>query len=260
MKIVTWNLQAGFGSNPRRHDRAWHFLRALDPDVALLQEVEPPEWAVHEWAVFHGRTYNTKRWGSAVVVKRELLASEVRIEAEHKWLKEYEGAVKLATVSVDSVDVTFASVYAPAYEVKGKALEGLDRTDLTYGGIDSVWPLYQIFFDLLKRLTGSRFVVGGDFNAARLMDDVPRFVGGNRDYFHRIEEAGFVNCLRPFIESEEVQTFFQEGRRPYQLDHLHADKETFQSITSCTVEAFPVVELKLSDHAPIVAESRMNPS
>lgn len=66
MRIVTWNMQAAFGSTAEKHARAWHYLRALDPDIALLQEVDPPDWTLKEWKIYHGRAYEQRTWGPAV--------------------------------------------------------------------------------------------------------------------------------------------------------------------------------------------------
>ena len=51
MKIVSWNMGAAFGPYGQWHDRAWHWLAALDPDLALLQECVPPDWAHERWTV-----------------------------------------------------------------------------------------------------------------------------------------------------------------------------------------------------------------
>ena len=48
MKLVSWNLGAGWGrwrDDPALHERAWHWLAAFDPDIALLQATVPPDWA-----------------------------------------------------------------------------------------------------------------------------------------------------------------------------------------------------------------------
>jgi hypothetical protein len=49
MRILVWNMAAGFGYDPDRHERAWRFLQANNPDVALLQEAVVPGWARESW-------------------------------------------------------------------------------------------------------------------------------------------------------------------------------------------------------------------
>jgi hypothetical protein len=50
MLAVSWNLGYAFGYKPT-HERAWHYLAALDPDLAFLQEARPPSWAAGKWTV-----------------------------------------------------------------------------------------------------------------------------------------------------------------------------------------------------------------
>lgn len=107
----------------------------------------------------------------------------------------------------------------------------------------------------MQSLPGRTFIVGGDFNAARQMDGARHSKGGNQEFFRTIEEAGFVNCVAPSHETEEVQTYFKKGGGPYQLDHLHADRDLAEMLTGCRVLTGPVEELDLSDHAPWLPNS-----
>ena len=34
---------------PELHERAWHWIAEIDPDLAFLQETRPPEWARERW-------------------------------------------------------------------------------------------------------------------------------------------------------------------------------------------------------------------
>lgn len=55
-------MAAGWGYSLERHKRAWRWLEAQDPDVALLQEVIPPSWAQDHWpSLIFERTYPSKR-------------------------------------------------------------------------------------------------------------------------------------------------------------------------------------------------------
>ena len=40
--------------SPGLHERAWHWIAALDPDLAFLQETEPPGWAAERWELVVG--------------------------------------------------------------------------------------------------------------------------------------------------------------------------------------------------------------
>lgn len=68
MRVVSWNLGVAY-SFKACHERVWHYLAALDPDIAFLQEVKPPAWAAERWDVEMGPC---KHWGSAIVARRGL--------------------------------------------------------------------------------------------------------------------------------------------------------------------------------------------
>lgn len=68
MLIVSWNLARNTLSKAK-HERAWHYLAALDPDIALLQEAVIPTWATDRW---HVVLPPVRKWGSAVLAKPDL--------------------------------------------------------------------------------------------------------------------------------------------------------------------------------------------
>jgi exonuclease III len=258
MRIVTWNMQAAFGSSPSRHDRAWHYLRALDPDVALLQESSPPEWATQNWQVFHHPAYEGKRWGSVVLVKNSLYSWPLEVPKEQR-ISRYEGSpVVLIEVQIDLQRMVFGSIHASAASLTAEQVlelerQGVDLDALRCGGVKGIWPLYVIFELLCRLLPGRGFVVGGDLNAARLMDRSPSLPGGNSEFFDKIEAGGLHNVLAKFHDGE-VQTYFKEKSQPYQLDHLYCDEQSLERLKGCEVIDHPVTTLRLSDHAPIVAD------
>lgn len=58
MRIVTWNVHAGGRA------AVWRELRALDPDVALLQECNVPvEWQADNWlALLFVQLFMSSNW------------------------------------------------------------------------------------------------------------------------------------------------------------------------------------------------------
>lgn len=71
-------------------------------------------------------------------MKKELLAGHAVFPGDLHWLEEYDGAVKLVNLHAYGRVIAVGSIYAPAHEVKEEALEGVDRTGLTFGPTDSV--------------------------------------------------------------------------------------------------------------------------
>lgn len=91
-------------------------------------------------------------------------------------------------------------------------------------------------------------LVGGDFNASRLLDET---LGdrGNNEFFDRIASEGFVSVHRLFHDRDE-RTFFHKHRAHHQLDYVYADAPVAAQAKRCEVQ--PPSEY--SDHAAIVAE------
>ena len=58
--------------------------------------------------------------------------------------------------------------------------------------------------------------------------------------------------LRFRHQLEEVQTYYKARARPYQLDHVFADRTTESRVKSWTVLGEVASQLGLSDHAPIL--------
>ena len=69
VRVVTWNMGLARESRGRPwvHDQAWHYLLALGPDLAFVQEALPPAWARSEGAIVQGPF---RQWGSAIFSPR----------------------------------------------------------------------------------------------------------------------------------------------------------------------------------------------
>ncbi len=61
MKVLCWNMSGPFRAGPAddQHEAAWHWIAALQPDVALLQETHVPPWAGDRWLDVDGREGRT---------------------------------------------------------------------------------------------------------------------------------------------------------------------------------------------------------
>jgi hypothetical protein len=127
------------------------------------------------WSPKYG-TAGTRRplWGSAVIA-RSLQLEEYEPDDRFPWLKQLRGSVAIARTSGDPV--WLASVHAHASRVPTELHPWGDVPISTPDG--SIWETDLIPYEL--RLFGDQtFLWGGDLNSAMSMDDVPRFVGGNR--------------------------------------------------------------------------------
>jgi hypothetical protein len=266
MRIVSWNM--GYWSHRKTHDRAWRWLLdTLRPDVVLCQECVPPGWVRDGWTVIWERVYPESRqpWGTGIATR--LPAEPVRLPEVDGWfgrlpsrvpgkdglagIHRADGWLASATIAIPTMGpVLVAAVHSPSYPIERSRLTGIDVTAMKLKKNPDLWFLDVLFY-FLKQRRAIPLLVGGDFNASRLLDET---LGdrGNNEFFDRIAAEGFLSLHRRFHDADE-RTFSQEGRGPHQLDYLYADGQVASAVTRCDVIPYEQVE-GLSDHAPLVAD------
>jgi exonuclease III len=254
MRTICWNMDAAIGFSRERHARAWAWLEAQEPDVALLQDVVVLEDMPASFgSVVFSPKYG-KRWGTAVATRAE--GYRLREPAnEEPFLTHLQGAVCVAESASDDAPL-LVSLYSNAKEYTIEELDELPPIDdvrLCHPKEQLVWEIDLAVHELRHLLRDRRFLAGGDLNSSLLMDEVQRHDETAR-LFANMHDAGMVD-LRPRQSAHEQQTYFKKGRRPHQLDHVFADAQTEATVLSWRVDPTPVVELELSDHAPIIVET-----
>jgi endonuclease/exonuclease/phosphatase family metal-dependent hydrolase len=220
MRIVSWNLaQRG------RKTRA--FLQSLGPDIALVQEAILPG-EIPGYTKLWTPGWDNGTWGSAILSRIG--------EPELLWENNERGAVVLARCSIDGVgDVTIASLHARL----GPNREGVIR------------PLRKTFEALRPRL-GDCFIVGGDFNTARLLGRVYDKHWGHEEFWNEMDAWAWDVVFRKL--GKEEQSFWRKGLRNELMDdHVLVDEKTFELVTHAYVLDTPEVR-ELSDHAPVVVD------
>lgn len=227
MKIVTWNM--AYCHRQRFNREAWDYLvNEIRPDIALLQEVNPPDSIGNE-NLFYTPIGGTRNWGSAIYTQLSL---------EHVPFESHNGWVAAGEVSLpDDSKLIVASIHA-------QIINGY------------VFPnLGEIFDNLSSVLTGKSFAVGGDLNSCRLLDEV---YGSKHHsaFFDKIESGDFFNCHRKF-HAREQQTFWGRTQNPYQDDHLFVSQNLSEQVVSCEVLTNERI-LTLSDHSPVSTEINFN--
>ena len=255
MRVVSWNMAAGFGRNELRHERAWRFLQSVDPDFALLQEVDPPEWAIGHWDerfVFAERR-STNKWGTAILSRDMKLT---RYEPDATTAPRLTALYGSAVVAIAKMPepLWLASMHSDAYPVSAERLAALAHDDVVRCREDAIWELELYAGELIKVFAGSRFIAGGDINSGLLFDEKYGHWRNNWKLFENLAAHGFIDTRR---SSEEQRTFFQPNRAEYQLDHVFADATTAAAVADWSVWTLPAVELGLSDHAPVVIEIQL---
>lgn len=224
MKIVTWNL--GFWQHRSTHCEAWAYLRnQIEPDLALLQEVSPPNLNNNEYMTFKQIHQD---WGTALYTRNTALE-------ELPFGKEYPGRVSVASFKIAAEqEIIAVSIHAPI--VNGR-----------------VFPYLARIFDEIERIVSGRaFIVGGDLNTARLAEKVwPRH--GHGPFFERIGNSIFFDCHQNLHGREEQTIFRENSKYPFQDDHLFVSHDLASRVKSCYVLNGETVR-GLSDHIPLVVD------
>ena len=255
MKIICWNMGAAFGFSGAKHKAAWEWLNGQDADVALLQEFMPLEEFVEPWGsvIFKGKW---KTWGCGALVREGGYERWEPTESE-PWLQRVRGAVAIAR-PVAGVGFWFGSVHSDS-----SSFEATNRKyPSTYGDLPAregilrcsskeMWEIEVIAHELAPVLASHKFIFGGDLNSSLLFDK--KAGGQEAQLFANLASLGFAD-LRPRHSEQEVQTYFKNKKRPFQLDHVYSDEATERSVTRWEVLTDVASELGLSDHAPILVE------
>jgi exonuclease III len=253
MKVVSWNLGAAYGrwrDDPELHDRAWRWLAECDPDLALLQETQPPRWAGDEWTVVHGEY---QRFASAIVARRELELTPV--ELEHGSTLERFGAY-LATAGLrlpKAPALMIASVHTSAKMAPDWGHPGFERSAIGRRTVGEPW-WNDVAFAGYERLVGDRpFLIGGDWNTARYVDDDGVASPEGSEFFERAAAAGWVDISLDASKREGKSWYGSTNPRRYQPDHVFADTTTAKLVRAFTIDPTPAM-FGLSDHAPLVLD------
>jgi exonuclease III len=248
MKVRTWNMASNTQA-VKAPDRRLAWLEANPVDLLLLQEA--PE-SVQEVAGYQSHwSHVFGGWGTAVLVRQGSFESALQADEAAISLRGRVARVEVRTH--DGTEIIVVSLHAPTQPVVDVAgLEALVQL-LHEESESKVWPVDVLHHRLAPLISGRRFIVGGDFNAAAEFD---RHYGpgsdffGNERLFQRFKRSGWHDA-RPAHQAEEP-TFFAAGRRPYQLDHVWVDGQTQPLVTSWAVVRG--VAPALSDHAPVEVE------
>jgi len=253
MRIVSWNMGMNTVGRfkPGTHDRAWHYLLGLGPDIACLQEALPPSWVRNEGTLVQGPV---TKWGSAIFSPRFPL-DRYRIPNDSP-LNALGSYLAYATALLpDGQEAFIASVHTPAKEATRAQLRPLDSDEVRRPSVSRPWVNDVAFAGLSRLVSSERFIFAGDWNTDRLFDRDGGTAGV--EFFERARAIGWVECSRD--DDSDLQTWFREGDAPYQLDHAFCDPKIGDQRLGIRVAREAAEVLGLSDHAPLVMDFDVKP-
>jgi hypothetical protein len=107
----------------------------------------------------------------------------------------------------------------------GWVTHGYDRSKLARESVGVPWSNDAAFAGYRDLVQDRRFLIGGDWNTARFVDDAGMPEPAGAEFFERAAAAGWVELS--LDEDREVRSWFGPGgERPYQPDHVFTDPVT----------------------------------
>ncbi len=260
MRILSWNLGAAFGrwrDEPDLHDRAWHWIASVDPDIAFLQETRPPTWAAGRWQIQTGHY----EFFATALVSRPTLRLRPVVPVPGGTIDRFGSYLATAELALDDgASMLVASVHTSAKVAWESSHPAFDSAAIARTTVGEPWWNDVAFAAYRELVAGRRFLIAGDWNTARWLDEngVPNPPG--QEFFDRAGAAGWVDVSLD-AEGREGRTWFgATNPRQYQPDHAFVDPVTAQLARSFRIEPWPVETLGLSDHAPLLIEIDLQPT
>ncbi len=266
MRFICWNM------NKRRQRPTWEYLLELKPDICLLQESKPPtslEFGLQSRLNSDFRIIPNEEGGqtsgSALLVRHGLSTKQARFSsAKSPWVANSLNALGRAFVvaELEWADkiILLVSGYSHAYLVPSlnpdmSVEDRIEAARASYKKNGALWGLYLLWRWLTTEVLPRPCIVGGDFNASVKYD---RSWGeGHQEMLDRYTQAGLVECLRQFHPDPESTPTFKNtdgGAIIHQVDYLWATPDLAALLKSCSVGSREIMDRRLSDHLPIIAE------
>ena len=239
--------------------------------MALLQEVNelPPalrDRYACELVPAAWKDGSPQKFSTALLARGEIIGT-VSLTAPFDWVGEvlarFGGNLVGREVRLDCGPVlTAISVYSPAWPVDHGLPEGQDTSEVRLPANPDLW-LTDILWACLRQQPPkpeAQWIVGGDLNLSETFDANGEW-HGNHLWLERMSALGFVECLRS-SQGRLTPTFrHSTGSVKHQMDHLFVTQALAEQLTYCTIGSRErVFDSWLSDHLPIVAQFRRDPS
>ncbi len=253
MKIATWNVN----SIKARLPRVLEWLKAADPDVALLQEIKTvaqgfPAIEIEELgyniAVCGQKAYN----GVAILSKRPIEDVVTRLPGDDdddqaRYIEALIGDMRVASIYLPNGN----PVDGPKFPYK---LAWMDR-------------LYDHARSLLAH--EDSVVLGGDYNIAPADGDIydPAAWADDalcrpeaRARFRAVLHLGYTEAYRALQSAPGAYSFwdYQKGRwqrdEGLRIDHLLLSPQAADRLMACDIDKTPRSREKPSDHTPVWCE------
>ncbi len=265
MRVISWNVKGA----SKKSKEVWDFLLALQPDLALLQEVGDIPAQVSDEFDYLLRSAITEdgrnqRFHTGVLAKGKIVARDFISDSEdlNRQFEFFRGNFIRCTVHLIYGDLQVVSVHSP-WRVDKNRLAGVDMSTL---GTENPYLLGTAILRcaLNNTVTTGNWIVGGDFNCSETFDpewqringENPTRIPGSAQMLRQIRTLGFTECLRKSEQEPIIPTFRHRDKTfRHQIDHLFVSKSLASTLEGCSVgDEATVFGKSLSDHLPIIAQ------
>lgn len=270
MRVITWNVRRAM-----KDSRVWNILINLQPDVVLLQEVgEIPESIKEIYKIKRERPVNKKnnpqKFMTVILIKGEII-SDIQLFSKQDWINKeltfFKGNFVGCVAKIEGHNpINIICVYNPAWNIDEKRLEGIDISIIALKDKTKLSGA-EVLSDALKEIVkiSDTWIVGGDYNWSDTFEkDYPGgppglVTCGNKELRERMYSLGFKECLREYNQ-KVIPTFRNPNGNKviHQIDHLYVTNDLFSNLSKSIVGDNEILERKLSDHLPIIADFEYN--
>lgn len=252
MRVVTWNL-----NNRASNKTAWDALFALQPDIALLSEVNFVPENLHDYSSAFERATGPKRtcrrFSTGMICKGEIGAT-VQLSAAQPWintaLQAFPGNLVGRMIRIsDLPTIPVFSFHMPSWYIPYREFTDGDVSDVLIPNwskmafSELLWATLSYSIGQL----GPSLICGGDFNTSERIGG-PRQNEANREAIRRMERLGLSEIVRA-LNGGPVPTF----KSKHQLDHLYVTSDLSSRVTRAEVGSLAEYS-EFSDHLPLVVD------
>lgn len=256
IKIVSWNVNS-------LRVRLPHVLALLDkhqPDILALQETKIPD-ADFPYEVLHQVGYHAIASGQ----------------------KAYNGVAILSREKAPLIVTDIIGLDDPQRRILATTIAGIRIINIYVPNGESVTSAkYQYKLNWLAKLQSflkqelaehPRLIVLGDFNIAPEAMDVhdPKLWAGSvlfseleRQAFRGLLALGLCDCFRVLSPQDQSYSWWDYRMNAFKrnmglrIDHILASTQLMHACTACYIDKLPRALERPSDHAPIIAEFRLD--
>lgn len=259
-RVATWNIacwKPGHFNDLENRRRIWGEIAAIGADLYLLQEANisdfdtcTADWFRDDYQIIH---HVDRDQGSCIVARASVQPEAVAGEG---LLDDFKSRFTIARITMpDGYERIVASVHPSARALTESDIADDQNEKWRRSTEERAWQNDGFVRAFSDQFTAAHapFLIGGDWNTARLFDvTYPDSAPSGQEFFDTTASLGWTELHRR-MHVREQQTYIDPASAPYQLDHLFSEAALANRMTRCDVFDGNLLR-EVSDHLPLVAD------